>query len=219
MRNYLKFTAIAVVAFGVSFASAGSYDDFFGAVRQDDPATIKSLLSRGFDPNTLSPDKVDPLYLALRDGALKAAQALMDWPKTKVDERTPQDETPLMMACLRGNEEFARKLVAKGADVVKPGWTPLHYAATSGHVGIIRLLLEEHAYIDAESPNGTTPLMMAAQYGTAQAVKLLLDEGADPTLKNQLGMSAQDFAKRGGPREAADMLAAAAQAWQAKNKK
>jgi hypothetical protein len=215
----LKYLLIGVVAIGFSVAYAGSYDDFFAAIRQDDPATIKSLLNRGFDPNTLSSGKTDPLYIALRDGSLKAAQALIDWPKTKVDERTPQDETPLMMACLRGNEELARKLIARGADVVKPGWAPLHYAATSGHVGIIRMLLEEHAYIDAESPNGTTPLMMAAQYGTAAAVKLLLDEGADPTLKNQLGMTALDFAGRGGPKEAAEMLRAATKTWKEKNGK
>jgi len=39
------------------------------------------------------------------------------------------------------------------------------------------LLLDEHAYIDAASPNGTTPLMMAAHYGTPSAVKLLLEAG------------------------------------------
>ena len=60
----------------------------------------------------------------------------------------------------------------------------------------MELLLENHAYIDAESPNGTTPLMMAAHYGTPAAVKLLLEAGADPTLKNQLGLTAIDFARR-----------------------
>ena len=62
-------------------------------------------------------------------------------------------------------------MASMGADVNKPGWTPLHYAATHGHLAIMDLLLEEHAYIDAESPNGTTPLMMAAHYGTPAAVK------------------------------------------------
>jgi hypothetical protein len=70
-------------------------------------------------------------------------------------------------------------------------------------------LLENHAYIDAASPNGTTPLMMAAQYGTSDAVQLLLDEGADPSLKNQLGLTASDFALRVSRKETAETIAAA----------
>ena len=90
--------------------------------------------------------------------------------------------------------------------VIYPGsFDPLH----NGHLDVIRLLLEQHAYIDAESPNGTTPLMMAAHYGTPEAVKLLLAEGADPTLKNQLGLSAIDFAFRANRTDAADQITAA----------
>jgi ankyrin repeat protein len=210
---------LCFVTIGFSVAQAGSYDDFFIAIKRDDPGTIRSLLQRGFDPNTPSPDKLDPLYLAVREGSLKAAQALIDWPKTNIDARTPQDESPLMMACLRGRAELARKLIDRGADVNKTGWTPLHYAATNGHVAIIQMLLDENAYIDAASPNGTTPLMMAAMYGTTAAVKLLLDSGADPTLKNQLGLTALDFANRASRKDAAELLVAAASVWQEKAKR
>jgi hypothetical protein len=219
MRSYLKFIALCLVAIGVSSATAGSYDDFFVAIKRDDPATIRSLLQRGFDPNTPSPETLDGLFLALREGSLKAAQALIDWPKTKVETRTPQDESPLMMACLRGQAEVARQLIARGADVNKTGWTPLHYAATNGHVAIMQMLLDENAYIDAESPNGTTPLMMAAMYGSPAAVKLLLESGADPTPKNQLGLTALDFANRGNRKDAAELITAALKAWQEKARK
>jgi hypothetical protein len=218
MRNYLKFLVWCVVAVGFSCALAGSYDDFFVAIKRDDPGTIRSLLQRGFDPNTPSPERLDGLYMALRDGSLKAAQVLAEWPKTNIDTRTLQDESPLMMACLRGHTELARKLIERGADVNKTGWTPLHYAATKGHLDIMRMLLDESAYIDAGSPNGTTPLMMAAMYGTPAAVKLLLDEGADPTLKNQLGLTALDFANRGNRKDSAELIAAGVKAWQEKHR-
>ena len=107
---------------------------------------------------------------------------------------------------------MAQVLVQREADVNKPGWTPLHYAASAGspqHAVIISLLLENHAYIDATSPNGTTPLMMAAPYGSIEAVQLLLEEGADPTLKNQLGLTAADFALRVSRTESAEKIAAA----------
>ena len=83
----------------------------------------------------------------------------------------------------------------------------MHYAATGGHVELIRLLLEESAYIDAESPNGTTPLMMAARYGSAKATQLLIDEGADLQIKNQLGLTALDFAVQGNRPDAQAIIA------------
>jgi len=176
------------------------------------------LLKRGFDPNTPDPKGLTGLYMALRDSSLKSAQALIDWPKTNVEVRTPQDESPLMMASLKGHLELARKLIGRDADVNKTGWTPLHYAATNGHVAIIEFLLEQHAYIDAESPNGTTPLMMAAHYGSPAAVKVLLAAGADPTLKNQLGLTAIDFANRAGRLDAAQLIAAFVRTAQPKGK-
>lgn len=190
-------------------AFAGSYDDFFVAIRTDDVVGIRQLLNRGFDPNTPDPQGTHPLMLALRAGSLKAAQELATHVATKPDERNADDETPLMLAALQGHTELARALMARDADVNKTGWTPLHYAATNGHVDIMRLLLDAHAYIDAESPNGTTPLMMAAYYGTPAAVQLLLAAGADPALKNQQGLTAIDFAARANRSDLAALIASA----------
>jgi hypothetical protein len=113
-----------------------------------------------------------------------------------------------MLAALHGLLAECQTLIQLGADVNKPGWTPLHYAATRGHLAVMNLLLDEHAYIDAASPNGTTPLMMAAHYGTASAVKLLLEADADPTLKNDLGLSAFDFAHSNNKLESAAIISA-----------
>jgi len=105
---------------------------------------------------------------------------------------------------------LVKSLIDKDAEVNKKGWTPLHYAATSGDVEIINVLLEESAYVDAESPNGTTPLMMAARGGSVDAVNALLTGGADPTLKNQLGLSAADFARQNNNTDLAAALDASA---------
>ena len=75
---------------------------------------------------------------------------------------------------------------------------------------IIKLLLDESAYVDAASPNGTTPLMMAARAGSVSTVNVLLDGGADPTLKNQLGISAADFARKDNNTDLANALDARA---------
>jgi ankyrin repeat protein len=218
LRICFRYLIYLVVIASHSWATGGSYEDFFIAVKRDDPQAIVALLHRGFDPDTRDPQGDTGLFLALRGDSLKVANALLDWPKTKVETRTAQDESPLMMAALKGHAEIVRKLIERDADVNKPGWTPLHYAATNGHLAIIELLLEHHAYIDAESPNGTTPLMMAAHYGTPAAVKLLLEAGADASLKNQLGLSALDFATRANRPDAAELIAGHVRSAQPKGK-
>ncbi|MDD5324860.1 MAG: ankyrin repeat domain-containing protein [Polaromonas sp.] len=206
--NYIKKTLYIFVFIVINNAYAGSYDDFFAAIQRDDAQAVQALLVRGFDPNTMSPKGQYGLYLALREPSPKAAQVLIDWPKTDVNRLNANGESPLMLAALKGYQDLAEKLIRKGADVNKTGWTPLHYAASGGHLSLISLLLENSAYIDAESPNGTTPLMMAAMYGTPAAVKLLLREGADPQLRNQQKLGALQFAQRGNRPDSVEAIAA-----------
>ena len=218
MRIHFKYFVYLVLALAFSLARAGSYDDFFVAIKRDDPKAVVELLKRGFDPNTIDPAGRHGLFIALQDGSLKVAEALIDWPKTDVEWRSPKDESPLMMASFKGHKQLVLKLIARDAHVNKPGWAPLHYAATGAHLDILEILLEEHAFIDAESPNKSTPLMMAAKYGSTAAVKLLLEAGADATMRNELGLSAVDFAQQGNRRDVADLIAAAIRAQQPKGK-
>ena len=199
--------ALTLACLACSLSQAGSYDDFFSAVKRDDPEAVESLLLRGFDANTVNPAGEAGLLLSIRDQSLKVTRVLLNWPKTTMETRNDKDESPLMLAALKGLSEVCQQLIKQGADVNKPGWTPLHYAATNGHLAVMDLLLENHAYIDAASPNGTTPLMMAAHYGTTPAVKLLLEAGADPLLKNNLGLTAIDFVQRVNRQDAAELIA------------
>ncbi len=192
-------------------AWASSFDDFFTAIKRDDVGAIQALARRGFDLNTRNAAGEHPLFLAIRDDAPAVADFLAGQSKVDVNAISEKGETPLMMAALKGRLALARRLIERKAEVNKPGWTPLHYAATFAGAespAMVRLLLENHAYIDAESPNRSTPLMMAAHYGNPGVVKLLLEEGADPLLKNQKGLSAIDFAQGANRAEAAEIIAA-----------
>lgn len=214
LRNHLNKTVIAFVFAGFSAlatgANAAAYDDFFAAVLRDNPGNLQTLLTRGMNANAPSPEGETGLSLALAVESMKAVQILMSWPKTDVNVLNSKGESPLMLAAIKGHRDIAEQLIKKGADINKTGWTPLHYAASSGQIAIISLLLDKHAYIDAESPNGTTPLMMAAMYGTGEAVDLLVAEGADTQLKNQQGMTAFQFAEAGERPDAIRTLSAIA---------
>lgn len=187
----------AMVATGC--ATASPTDDFFVAIKRDDASRVRSLLQAGFDPNTKDAHGEGGLIAAIKEPSPKSLKVLLDWPATLPEVRNSHDESPLMMAAIKGQLDVVKVLIAKDADVNKTGWTPLHYAVSTGgpnQLDIVRALLDASAYIDAESPNKTTPLMMAARYGSEQAVKLLNDEGADPTVKNEQGMTAADFARK-----------------------
>lgn len=211
MFNMKIFTYLFVL-FGFSSAWSGSYEDFFTALQWDNAATVQQLLRRGFDPNSVDESGQPALLLAVKSGAFKVAEVLIDDSATRIDVRTPQDESPLMLAALKGNLQLCKKLVARNAEVNKAGWTPLHYAATGAHIPVMQLLLAQSANVDAASPNGSTPLMMAAMYGNAAAVKLLLAAGADVGQKNSLGLTALNFATQAQRQESTALIAAAMRA-------
>lgn len=220
MRKVTKRIVIKGLLAGAFWAPvvwASSYDDFFVALKRDDVDGLQRLAQRGFDLNTLSPDGQHPLYLALRDEADRVALFLLSRPEVKVEHRNAKGESPLMMAALKGKPELVRRLIQRQAEVNKPGWAPLHYAASHASersVAVVHLLLEHHAFIDAQSPNGSTPLMMASMYGHSQVARLLLESGADPNMKNEQGLSAIDFARRAGRQDLAEAIAAAIRAQQ-----
>ena len=197
-RIYFKSLAYLVLALMVSSAHADKLVDFFRAVHLDDSRTVQRLLDDGLDPNSLNEKGQPGLFVAMRDEASKAAAALLAHPRINVDLANASDETPLMMAALRGHKALAEQLLARGAAVNRGGWTPLHYAATGPQTELVALLLQRGAAIEALSPNRSTPLMMAARYGPESSVDLLLSRGASLQARNDIGMSAADFATSAG---------------------
>lgn len=190
--------AVSSLAWAATSARAGAYEDFFRAIEVDNDSGLRQLLARGMDPNTLDPKGQHGLFLALRGGSSKAAAVLMQHPDTRVDTANAVGETPLMMAALRARVDVMKALIQRGAQVNRPGWTPLHYAASSPSPAPVQLLLELGAEVDARAPNGNTPLMLAARYGSEESVALLLNKGADRSLRNDRQLDAAAYARLDG---------------------
>ena len=209
MKLSFKFAAYLFVAFGFCAAHAGSYEDYFRALKIDNAGAVSDLLARGFDPNAPDEKGQTGLHLAMRDGSSKVAAVLLAHPALRVDAPNANDETALMLAALKGQVEAAQRLLDRGAAVNRPGWAPLHYAATGPEPRLVALLLERGAQVDAPSPNGSTALMMAARYGSDDSAFLLLAKGASTSARNQKDMNAADFARSVGRDALAAKLAPA----------
>ncbi len=178
-------------------ALADAVRDMAMAAQLDSAGSIRKLLGKGVSPNTVDPVSALPVVqLALREGANGAFDVLVAAKDFNPEQTAPNGNTALMLAAFTRNKHAVLALLARGAIVTRPGWTALHYAAASGDTEITAILLDKHAYIDAESPSQLTPLMIAAREGQHEVVALLLREGADARLKNNERLTASQIALR-----------------------
>jgi ankyrin repeat protein len=190
----------AVLAATPQQTAAQQIADFFRAVQMDDAGTVKSLLAAGVNPNQQNPVGGEPaLVIAVREGSVRVLQVLLDHPGIQLDAPAMNGNTALMMAAFKRNRPAAEALVARGAAVNRPGWTPLHYAAASGDEDVARLLIKRGAKVDAVSPPASgsyTPLMMAAREGHPDMLVFLTSQGANPKLTNSEGLTAAQIADK-----------------------
>lgn len=215
MKRWSAVLLWTVCAFAQA-APTSPVDELFSAVAIDNLRDVRRLIQDGVvDPNTTDARGDTALIAAIRNDARRVSDYLIANPRVDIERSDASQENALMLAAWRNQQDTVERLIARGAQVNRAGWTALHYAASVGSIGIIKLLLEHSAEIDAESPNKTTPLMMAARGDHADACRLLVDEGADPTLVNQRNLSAADFATRIGDSDNAQWLREREDTWRA----
>jgi uncharacterized protein len=111
--------------------------------------------------------------------------------------------TPLHYAAFFGQEDAARILLERGAEVEVVARnegirvTPLHSAAAGSHSGIVKLLLEAGADPNAAQDGGFTPLHSAANNDDRESAEALLAAGADPALATDEGKTPAQLAGDG----------------------
>lgn len=119
--------------------------------------------------------------------------------------------TALGLACYFGNEEVARYLVLKGADVNLSSHNgfnvyPIHSSTAGNHMSITRMLIENSANVNVIQQSGVTPLHSAAQNGNVEMIILLLEKGANVDVRMEGGKLPADLAKEKGFTEIAEIL-------------
>jgi ankyrin repeat protein len=152
---------------------------------------------------------------AVRGGHVDAVRSLLDKPGMDIDTKPADGVTALKIACLKGNLEVAKLLVAAGAKVdpqASDDWGPLVSAASRGHLQVVKYLVEE-AGADVRCggfDGGVTALMQAADRGHVDVVEYLLGrQDIDIDAKRADGRTAFGLACLNGHLEVAKLLVAA----------
>lgn len=191
----------------ITAQTADQITDFTKAAKFDDVSEVQSLIKAGVSPNALDPRGNPMLIVAIRDKSIKVTDLLLANPVTNVNLTNKSGENALMLAAFDGELALVKNLVLeKKAAVNKPGWAPIHYAATNGHLDITQFLVANGAQVNSLSPSETTPLMMSIGSGNDQLIKYLLDNGADLRLRNHEGYTAIDVAQLFGKDDIRDGL-------------
>jgi uncharacterized protein len=127
-----------------------------------------------------------------------------------VNEKGPEGQTALMMACATGKKEVVEVLLAKGADVnarSSDGHTALMFDGLgNGNKEVVQLLLDKGADVNAKTNKGATALYFESLIGHKDSVPLLLDKGADVNAKIFDGTTALMVASVTGQAEIVRML-------------
>ncbi|KAF2231774.1 ankyrin [Viridothelium virens] len=150
--------------------------------------------------DTLGRDPFDQVkFWKLSDPAVRAEELEkilkehLDHGKEYTDEHTEDEHRRQMMftAAAKGAEDVLRALIKTGTKAhpeakanEDQSCVPIFAAANHGHLGSVKLLIEEAGVsVEAKNEMGETPLLTAALAGEIEIVRYLLGEGADPRVR------------------------------------
>ena len=185
----------------------------FPAAQKNHGMTLKLLLDAGAGVNVQDEDGQNlMLYLAA-----ETSEKLQKWGNqiiemllnTAIDLEVKDKDgrTALLWAVATGKEALAKLLLTARkqniADIQATnnrGKTALHLAIESktNRAGLVRLLLDEGADVNAQSDGGWTPLHNAAEKGYADVALLLLQEKARVNAETSSRMTALHWCARNG---------------------
>ncbi|PMG11287.1 hypothetical protein BCV00_18200 [Vibrio breoganii] len=215
----------------VNFSTSEGFPLLHFYAKHNDALRCESLIVAGLNPdhkiNFGVNNEVTALMVASQFNSINAASMLIDL-GASVNKVNCQGSNALHYALYNNAPKLVRLLIESGIDVNKftcerEVWTnefdsfhfetPLHLAASSGYLDVVKILLEHGALINSKRWGERTPIMFASAYGQTDIVKYLCTQGADVNLRCnekhygiQTDYSALHFAARNGHRETYEVL-------------
>jgi ankyrin repeat protein len=149
------------------------------AERQDNEETVKLLRTNGGNYSLI--------FYASQGGDLEAVKAFIE-DGVDVNATNPNwnNFTALHHAATWGHNEIVQFLISKGAEInpidTLVGGTPLHWSAFNGHIGAVKVLIDNEADMNLElttgDDKGATAIDLAQKQNNLDIVELLREFGA-----------------------------------------
>ena len=175
------------------------------AVRKGQQDAAALLLEKGANVNAQRKGRT-PLDFAGKNTEL-AALLRAKGGLTRLELRAEQD---ILYAAANGYAEAILRYIEKGGDVNKTnrkGYSALHFAANSGYVEVVRVLVANKIEVDAAANRyNKTGLHYAARHGRKEIATLLLDKGANVNAVDRSGRTPVDIAEYYRRSETAELL-------------
>ncbi len=196
---FLLALLLPVIAF------AGAYEDLEEALIRSDSGAAIELIKRGIDINTVDRQGNSLVTQSIQRDLPELFDYLLQR-RARINTRNRNGESALSIAAYMGRAKYVQRLVEAGAEINFFGWPPLSYAAYNGHTAIVEYLIKRGAEIDGTTENGSTALFFAARFGHIDTVRTLLAHQADPTIVNDRGETAVDWALKEKNTDIEDLL-------------
>jgi serine/threonine-protein phosphatase 6 regulatory ankyrin repeat subunit B len=176
----------------------------FYAAEKGHGEIVALLLSQRAQVETTDENGVTPLMAAACHGHVGVLKMLLQHMGGQgLDERDHLGRTALFYAYIGGHEEIVAFLLSQQAQVDitdEDGMNPFMAAASSGHVGVMKMLLQHMGgqRLDEADEKGWTALFYAYIGGHEEMVAFLISQGAQADITDQEGMTSLMAAAAGG---------------------
>lgn len=205
--------ALALIAQGadVNATEPDGTTPLMWAVHRGDYPLVQALLKAHAKVDVSNAYGANAMLQAAQFGDVRIIEALLKG-GANVESPNPDGETALMLVARAGNVAAAKLLLKHGANVDARedfrGQTALIWAAAESQPEMVKLLIADHADVNARSlintnrrqvtgepraqarpPGGMTPLLYAARQGCLECVKALAAGHADLNLADPEGIT------------------------------
>ena len=150
----------------------------------------------------------DDVFDIARKGTVAEAESIIKANPNAFNIVNAEGNSPLILACYRGNNEVAKFLVSKGVNINSSSamGTALMAAVVKGNNEIAKLLVENKADINAADANGTTALIYAVMFKNKELIELFLKHKADKSKVDKQGKTAFEYAVFSGREDIINLL-------------